>query len=223
MPRDIRARPPPAETDDGCTAGVPPPPDPVRQLPRPSDPAGPRGHERRPGRALLHLHAPAAGLDPLAAPAAGGTGSAVPVAATGKQGPLLLRTCAQCPPPDTLLNAADSGRGRGGKAWKGAPAQVMCRGRTEGVRCARHSATHACTPCGPFAGRFRQAGNRAGWHWQRQACTQTTTAGGRRGQPHGTLHDHGPRGAHAHGKEKGPAVSDDGPPRSRTFIIRLRL
>lgn len=96
-----------------------PPASPHRPIPCASCRARPipRGHARRPGRTLLHLHAPAAGLDPLAAPAAGGTGSAVPVAATGKQGPLLLRTtCAQCPPPDTRQIPGAAAAGKPGKA-----------------------------------------------------------------------------------------------------------
>ena len=135
-----RARHQQKRCDDGCTAGVLP----NRPIPCASCRARPipRGHHATRGPDAV-----ASACCPL------------PRAGRDLCPPVLLRV-PPVPTPDTLLNAADSRprpRRRGKKPGEARPGHVPSTLRA----CAKHSATHACTPsaCMASAG----SGGQQGW------------------------------------------------------------
>ena len=189
MPRDIRARPPPAEAmRRRVYRRCPPqPPDPVRQLPRPSDPTGPPRHPR-PGRCCICM----------LPPAAGGTGSVPPSPSTcaPRAHPRYATECGRFPAASTAPRE---------KAWRGAPRScAFYAARLCQTFC--HARMHAL--CMHGLGRFRRATGLAATGSAKRALKPHRQAAADEVFP--VLRDHGPRRAHAHGKEKGPTVSDDG-------------
>jgi hypothetical protein len=179
-----RARHQQKRCDDGCTAGVLP----NRPIPCASCRARPipRGHHATRGPDAV-----ASACCPL------------PRAGRDLCPPVLLRV-PPVPTPDTLLNAADSRprpRRRGKKPGKARPGHVPSTLRA----CAKHSATHACTPsaCMASAG----SGGQQGW-LPLAAPSVHSNHTGRRGFPCSATTVHG---EHMHtGRRRGPAVSDDG-------------